>query len=139
MSLPLIVRPMRASETNLVLSAWKNQLFELRTRSRWGKGLEPDCFWALTNHVIDRITLPSSIILMGCHEDEIDTPLCWAAVRKLRGLSTYETLYTDARDKVLRDRALAATLERELLSEITKTRPMPGVRRAFNPFLELKR
>lgn len=132
MPLPLVVRPLRASETNLVLAAWKNQLYEARLRTRWGRDLPTDCFWALVNHVIDKITLPSSTLLVGCHVD-VDTPMCWAVVRD------FEVLYIDARPEIRKDPALAVALERQLLHEVRQVIPIAPGNRSYNPFMELKR
>ncbi len=139
MSFPLLVRKMNASETNIVLAGWKNRLYEQRFRSRWGRGLEEDYFWLLVNHVIDKITVPSSDVLVGCAETEPGTPICWVVLRKITGLSTFDVLYVDARREILKDPKLAAALERELLAEVTKQRPLASERRTFIPFQELKR
>lgn len=153
MSLPLIVRPMRASETNIVLSAWKNQLYDLvfdprshtarRSAPAWGKGLRIDHFWTLINYVIDKITLPSCLVFVGCHEDEVSTPICWVVVRSIGGVSMEESLcevlYSDASLRILKDPALAATLERELLSNVARSHISVASRRPFDPFVEMKR
>jgi hypothetical protein len=134
----LVVRPIRAGEINLVLAAWKNQLFHTRDRARWSLKLPIDYFWMLINHVIDKITIPSSLVFVGCHESELETPICWAVVRRIdRG--TYEVLYTDARESIHDSPQLSATLERELLSQIHAKRPLAQNCRTYNPFLELKR
>lgn len=130
MSLPLLVRPMASSETSLVLAAWKHRLAERRYREPWGRGLDGESFWLLVNHVLDRITLPSCDVHMGCYETEPGTPLCWVA---LRGASV---LYADARHEILKDPPLAATLERELLCRATGGAYM---RDHLHPFKELSR
>lgn len=131
MTLPLLVREMAPSELPMVLSNWKKELRHERHRRGWGRGLEERDFWCLVNHVIDRITLPSSSIFVGCHEDEPETPCCWAARRG------EEILFLYARQSVGHDAELAATLERSLLSHPL----LAGSERirAFNPFLELRR
>ncbi len=120
---------MRASETNLVLKGWKKRLFNQKHSWRWSRTLHEDHFWLLVNHVIDKITMPSSKILVGCHDEDQDTPLCWAVGR--------ETIfYSDARVEILHDPELAAYLERALRVSgwsIDVERPQ------FDPFKELSR
>jgi hypothetical protein len=122
----------------MVLAAWKQDLYEERFRRRWGSGLDGECFWLLVNHVIDRITLPSSDVLVGCSKTEPGTPLCWTVVRKIERYGTYAVLHSYARHEIRKDPALAATLERELMTEVTKQRPIASERRPFNPFHELR-
>lgn len=130
MGLPLVVRAMSASETSFVLSTWKKELRDHRGSFGWGKGLEERDFWALVNYVIDKITMPSCSVFVGCHEAEEDTPVCWVAVRKS------EVLFSYARRSVLKNPELAASLERELLARL----PWPAAKvKTFNPFLELRR
>lgn len=138
-SLPLIVRPMRESETNLVLSAWKRQLFDTRGLTRWGRDLPTECFWALVNHTIDKITMPRAVVWVGCYEMEVATPLCWAVATENYAQGAHDLVYIDARTEILRDRPLAASLERELLSSLAKVLPSAIERRSYNPFMELKR
>ena len=128
MSLPLLVRPLDASEKNLVLAAWKKWLNTERFRTEWGRGLDGRSFWLLVNHVIDRITLPSSSVFVGCTETEPKTPLCWLVAREAK------VLYVDARHEVLKDRVLSAALERELRARTQFMGPV-----TFNPFQELSR
>jgi len=139
MSLPILVRKMLASESAMVLSNWKNQLNSERTEHGWSNGLNRDCFWDLVNHVVDKISLPTSEVFVACYESEPATPLCWVAVRKIPGLSTYDVVYLYARYEIRRDPVLAVTLERELLSEVQKQRPLASQRRPFSPFKELRR
>jgi hypothetical protein len=122
----------------MLLSAWKMDLSDGRFKSSWGRGLDGESFWALVNYVIDKVTLPSCDVFVGCSLSEPGTPLCWTAVRKLKGLSTYEMVYLGARKSVMNDAALAAVMETTLLSEIEKIRPITK-RRTLNPFTELKR
>lgn len=138
MTIPVLVRPLALSETSFVLSSWKKQLNDERYRHRWGKGLDGLCFWMLINHVIDKITLPSCEVFVGCERSEPGTPLCWVAVRKIKGLSTFDIVYLYARHEIRKDQKLAAYLEVALLSEVNKTRPFASQRRSFNPFRELQ-
>ncbi len=136
MTLPLLVRPMATSEVPMVLGNWKAELrADARTR-RWGRGLEERDFWCLVNHVLDRITLPACRVFVGCHEDEPDVPVCWVALRRPPGLSTWAVVYLYVRQGLREDVELCAGLERELIARID--RPILPDRRPFNPFLELR-
>lgn len=129
MTLPLLIREMLPEEQNLVKSDWKKGLWDLRPD--WGRALHSDEWWALVNHVIDRVTLPSVTVYMACHRDEPQVPLCWIAVRD-GGF-----LHMHARISVQKEPELAARLERALLEHPSlgaQGRPAP-----FNPFQELKR
>lgn len=136
-TLPLVVRLMANSEISMVLSDWKKELFRERKNRGWGKGLEDRDYWALINHVLDRITLPSCAIYIGVHEKEPSTPCCWAAVRSLPPhTGSFEILFLYARQSIGHDPELAAALERSLLEKL----PSGAERlRSFNPFLELRR
>jgi hypothetical protein len=79
MSLPILIRGMLPAERSMVLSDWKKGLWD--SRPDWGRALHSDEWWALVNHVIDTISLPSAEVWMACHESEPDVPLCWVAVR----------------------------------------------------------
>jgi hypothetical protein len=138
-TLPLLVRRLAPSEHSFVLASWKTELFEMRYKHRWSKGLETDCFWALANYVIDKITFPSCDTFVGCAPAEPGTPLCWVAVRKVPGLSQFDLVFMHARSSVRADKPLAAVLETTLLSEVQKTRPLVYQRRNLNLFHELKR
>ena len=138
MSLPLSVRTMAPSELPLVRTAWKMMLRDQRHRERWGHGLDGGCFWDLINHVIDRITLPSCGIYVGCTFSEPNTPLCWAAVR-CRIENAYDLLYIDARPNIRKDPVLAAALQRKLCEGITETFGHGLETVPFNPFQELRR
>ncbi len=139
LSIGLLVRRMAASEKAMVLSNWKKELLEESARRGWGRGLEVRDYWCLANHVLDRITLPSCEIWVGCHESELETPVCWVAIRKIAGLSVFEVVYLYARQSVRELPELAAGLELALLHEVEITRPLARERRSFNPFLELRR
>lgn len=138
MSLPLLVRPMAPSETNLVLAAWKTRLYADRFRWRWGRQLDGEHFWLLVNHVLDRLTLPSSQVLVGCYETEQNTPICWMAVRRRKSQPLHDVLYADARPAIRDDLPLAAALEREFTALVERMCPL-GERLTFNPFQELSR
>lgn len=139
MSIPILVRPLHASEHSFVLSSWKRELFDQRPVHAWGRSLSWSNFWLLVNHVIDKITFPSCETFVGCHQDTPETPLCWVAVRKIPGLSTYEVVYLYARKSLEDEPELAAALERELLSRVGAERRLVSERRPFNPYKELKR
>lgn len=124
-TLPLVIRALRPEERSMILSDWKKDLWE--ARPAWGQSLRSDEWWALVNHVIDRITLPSAAVWIGCHRDEPIVPLCWAAARD------GAFLHMHARVSVHEQPDLAARLEQELLAH---AQGRPAV---FNPFLELKR
>lgn len=125
MTLPLLIREMLPEEKPMVLSDWKKDLKE--ADPPWGKNIPWEEWWALINHVVDRITLPSATVLMACHRNEPSVPLCWVAVRD--GLF----LHMHARTSIREDPELAVHLEKALLSH-AQGRPEP-----YNPFMELKR
>ncbi len=141
----LTVRDVLPAEIGMVCGNWKNELAEYRNDRNagpgrgWCRGLNERDFWCLVNRVVDRITVPSCEIFVGCHESDVDTPICWVAVRRIDGLMLFEVMYLYARKLVRKDPELAASLERALLSEVAKTRPLAVERRPFNPFLELRR
>jgi hypothetical protein len=118
---------------------WKKDLLDRRAERGWSRGLEDRDYWCLVNHVIDRITLPSCIVFVGCHEKDIDTPMCWAAVRRIPGLLAHEVVYLYARKSLWEEPELAASLERAVLSAIEALHPLVTERRPYNPFLELRR
>ncbi len=108
----------------MVLSDWKKELWD--SRPDWGRSLQSEEWWALVNHVIDSISLPSADVWMACHRNEARVPLCWVAVRD------GAFLHMHARFSVAQEPELAARLERTL-TEHAQGRPAP-----FNPFMELK-
>lgn len=136
-SLGMVVRKMDASECAMCLSNWKKELWETRNRRGWSRMIQERDFWCLVNHALDRITLPSCEVFVGCHESDVETPICWVAVRRIVGLSTYEVVYLYARKSLREEPELAAGLERELLSKLD--RPIAVERRPYNAFLELRR
>jgi hypothetical protein len=121
---------MQPAETNMVLSDWKKELFDQRANFPWLKPLRKSDLWDLLNHVLDRITLPSSKVVVGCHESSEDVPLCWAAIRDGELLMMY------ARQSLRRDAELACAIEKEFRAYIV---PVTDHREHFNPFEELKR
>ncbi len=132
MTIPLIVRKAGSHEKDYVLSTWK-QALKISPR-KWRKELDDRNFWCLVNHAVDRITFPSSIILVGCHKDSPDVPVCWVAIRKLAGLSTYELVYY-----YVRLEAFTAEIYEELLSQISKDYLIAKEVCPYNPYLELRR
>lgn len=157
--LPLVIRAMAPHELVMVLANWKSDIerryvecfrhrFELppdkcthaecshptktEALAQWGLGMNRDEFWALVNHAVERISLPSSVVYIGCHPGEDQTPLCWASVREGQILHLY------ARKSIREEPELAATMEREFLSMIEE-RIGPTVRAHYNPFQELRR
>lgn len=130
---------METGEISMVLSNWKKELLEQRRAHGWSRGLEERDYWALVNHVLDRITLPLCTVFVGHHVNDEETPMCWVAVRRINGLQTHEVVYLYARKSVREDPELAASLERALLYEVSRVRPLADERRPFNPFLELRR
>ncbi len=137
-SLALFVRKMATTETKMVLANWKGSMVEAFRRSPVRKLREWE-FWALANHVIDKITLPSCTVFVGCAPAELLTPLCWAAVRKRKNGEDYEVVYLYARNRVKADDALAASVQRELLANVSKALPITGEPVTFNLFKELAR
>lgn len=136
MAFPLLVRKMVPAEVPMVLSNWKHTL-NVKRRDFYGPHhalIERD-FWHLANYVIEKITLPSAEVFIGCHESEPDTPCCWIAVRSI-GEDACEVLESYARQIVSKDPELAANLERELRSRLPYKRVET---RNLNLFLELKR
>jgi hypothetical protein len=120
----LLVRVMAPSEEPMVKSDWKKDVRE--AHPQWGASLYLEEWWALVNHVVDTISLPTSEVWMACHRSEPEVPLAWLAVRK------GEVLHRHARAAVQREPELAARLELALLEH---TR---GQVADWNPFLELK-
>lgn len=135
----LTIRAMREAETSMVLSNWKKELFEHRGERGWSRNIEERDYWCLVNYVLDRITLPSCLVFVGHHLIDEETPMCWVAARRIKGLQTYEVVYLYARKSVRGDPELAASLERALLYEVSRICPLADERRPYNPFLELRR
>ncbi len=130
---------MAAAELALVAKAWKMDLYE-RWNDRDTHDLRDKDWWAVCNHVINRITLPSSEPYVGCHPSEPTTPLCWMVVRRTVGLSSYEILYLGARRGLpSKEPELAATLERTLVAAVSQGRVIAADRRPLNLFQELRR
>ncbi len=139
MTLPLAVRSLRDSERNMCLANWKKDLSEARAWGSWGAGLGQRNYWCLINHVLDRITLPSCDVWVGCHTNDPETPICWVATRRIEGLQLHAIVYLYVRQQLRDDPELAITLERALLSEVETHHPLATERRPYNPFLELDR
>lgn len=137
--LPFFIRSPTPDEAKMVLANWKEDLYHSRIATRWGRDLAARNFWCLANHVVDRITFPSCEIWVGCHDNDPLTPICWAATRRIEGLQSHAIVYLYARQQLREDPELAITLERALLSEVAKRRPLAAERRRFNPYLELDR
>jgi hypothetical protein len=133
----ILVREMNRSELSLVLSSWKMQLADDRFRFRWGRRLDGESYWPLVNHVIDRITLPSCKVFVGCSPPEPDAPLGWVAIRPAK--EAHEVVFMYARHEIRKQPEVAAALERGLLSEVDKLCPLMTQRNPFNPFQELRR
>lgn len=136
MNLPLIIRLMRPAEEGMVLSDWKKDLADARLTPNG-----PHCalreweFWALANHVVDKVTFPTAMVYMGCHADEPDVSCCWIAIRP-NGESAFDVLHSYARRSIRQDPELAASIERELRKYLqVPFAPVP----ALNLFKELKR
>lgn len=127
MTFPLLVRPVIPAERNMVLADWKRDLWDGQKKS--GR-LTAGEFWCLADHVIDRITFPSSEVFVGCHESEPSVPLCWAA---LRGP---DLIHLHARGAIFNDPEVAAAVERELRSRLP--RPVTHVGH-LDLFQELRR
>lgn len=139
MTLDLLVRPMTADEVPMVLSNWKRELGEYRHIYRWSSGLKPDDFWSLLNFVIDRLTLPSCVVFMGCHPSEPKVPINWVAIRKRPGLSNYDVVYQYVRLGPREDPELAQSLYDSLIEKLCATHTLEKKKRPFNPFNELRR
>lgn len=139
MTLPLIVRPLAASEESMLLAAWKKDLYDERFRMRWGRWLDGECFWLLVNDVLERVSLPSSHVLVGCYETEPHLPLCWMVIRAAKRVPRlHDVLYMSTRHEIHKDPPLAAALQREFLAVVERTHPL-APRAPFNPFQELGR
>jgi hypothetical protein len=126
-TLPILIREMACEEMPLVLSDWKKDLWD--ARPAWGRALRSEEWWALVNHVIDHVTLPSATVWMACHRNEPSVPLSWMAARDGK------RLHAHARISIHQEPELAASLYKALI-EYT---PKWDILDAFNPFLELKR
>ena len=134
----LTVRRMLDTEQSMVLSNWKRELYEFRHIMNWGGGLKDRDFWRLINHVLDRFTLPSCEVFMGCHESDVETPLCWVALRRIPGLQVHEEVYLYARKSVRQDPELAAGLQRDVRGAIeAQGLSLAKERRPYNPYLEI--
>jgi hypothetical protein len=125
-TLPILIRDLAPSERAMVLSDWKLDIRD--ERPSWGVHMLPKEWWALVNYVVDRITYPSSTVVVACHRDEPMVPLAWLAHRssQIIGLS--------CRAAIRKDPELAARIQTELLGHIGFSTFTP-----FNPFEELKR
>jgi hypothetical protein len=137
MSLGLVVRRVTTDEMSMVLSNWKKELWDTRNKASWSRVLQERDFWCLANHVLDRITVPSCDIFVGCHPSDTETPICWVAIRKIPALTSWSVVYLYARQSLQKEPELAASLERELLSKLEV--PIAVERRHMNLFLELRR
>lgn len=125
----LVVRPMYEGETSMVLSDWKKELVEQRRTQAWSSGLLVSDMWRLLNHVLDDLTLPSCEVVVGCHANDVDVPLCWAATRDGDVLMSY------VRRGFRKDPELSYRLEREF----SKRLPATKTGAVFNPFKELEK
>jgi hypothetical protein len=137
MTIGLVVRPAAPTELEMVLSNWKQEIWKTRHIRGWCRGLQERDYWCLMNHVLDRITVPSCELFVGCHQNDLETPICWIAIRKIPALTTWTVVYLYARQSLRKEPELAASLERELLSSLDV--PIAVERRQFNAFLELRR
>lgn len=126
MSLPLLIRPMLPAERNMILKAWKQDLWD--ARPSWGRGLHSEEWWTLVNYTVDEVTFPSAQSLVVCHEHEPMVPLCWAVTREGRFLHMHAVAAVHAEPE------LAARLE-----QILHERQPVRVAVDFNPFHELER
>lgn len=122
--LPILVREMYPTELSMVLANWKNDIAGDSDR-RWGKGLSSEEFWAIVNYAIDRISLPSAVVFMACHENEPAFPLAWIARRD------GAIIHMHARKELRFDYELAALIHRRLIGQ--------DAWKPINPILELKR
>lgn len=139
MSLALHVRKLAVHELTFVRATWKNDLGSGPGRD-WAAGLSSERFWLLVNHVIDKVTLPSCEVFVGCHPDSPDTPLCWVAIRRIEGLSTYAVVYLYARQRFMRHPDVAASMQSMLIHEVKQHRALlSGDAPPFDPFKELSR
>lgn len=125
-TIPLLVREMLPEERSMVLSDWKKDLWD--AKPTWGAHMYSSEWWAIVNHVMDNITLPSVVVLMACHRNEGSVPLCWLASRS--GV----IVHMHARVSVREEPELAAYLEMALRAHCGAIEPEP-----FNPFAEMKR
>lgn len=138
--IPLLVRKLEPHEHGFVVATWKRDLEEQSERAPWRRGMTNINFWRLVNHAVDKVSIPSSSIFVGCHPEATDTPLCWIAVRKFAGLSTYETVYLYVRGRVRKDPELAANLQHRFVHEVGRIIGNVVLEmRSYNPFKELSR
>jgi len=128
MSLPLVTRPMLPSERNMVIANWKQDLANPGGTRAWGNGLTTPEFWAIVDHVIEKISYPSCEFTMVCHEYVRETPMAWAATRDRQILHMY------ARTELRKDTELAAVVQKFMLESLRPREPVD-----FNPIMELKR
>jgi hypothetical protein len=140
LSIALHVRKLASHELTFVRATWKNDLGTPAPGRDWATGLSSTRFWLLVNHVIDKVTLPSCEVFVGCNPDFPETPLCWVAIRRLEGLSTYAVVYLYARRRFMRHPEVAATMQSMLIHEVKQQRALlSGDAPPFDPFQELSR
>lgn len=133
--LEIHVRRMLPSEESFVLSTWKHALRDTRRLQDWGMGLRDSNYWLLANFVIDKITLPSCEVWMGCHPSRPETSECWIAIRETP--EGWRILHEYARAALKSDPELAAALRTALVSKLEETRGFAPAE-SFNPYKELK-
>lgn len=121
----ILLRLMLPEERPMVLASWKSDLWA--AKPAWGASLRSPEWWALVNHVIDTVSLPSADVWVLCHRDQPTIPLAWAAKREGK------TLHAWCASSVRKDLELAAHLERKIHDHV------PGEPLDWNPFLELRR
>lgn len=130
-------RPMLEDERPFVLATWKKELNTYRLNTSWGAGLGAREYWKLANHILDKVTLPSCEVWMGCHPDDDHTPLCWLAIRRVPGRTEYAFLWSYGRRSLHKDPELAYMIEQTLLHEVRAKRPLLETRQPFSLFNEL--
>ena len=126
MSPPVLVRDLLPTERSLVLSDWKRDIAS--SSHTWKRSLTSEEFWSVLDNVVEKITFPSCMVSVACHDHTPDTPMGWAAHRD------GEILHLHCRRRLLySDAELAAWLHRHLEAAIG------GVVVTYNPLLELRR
>jgi len=119
MTLPVVVRPAAADEENWILSSWKKDA----AGAEWARKLDSAEYWAVANHVVDRLARSATAVVVAALEETPDVAIGWTAVRAGRILYTF-----------VKPRFRGLDIEARLRDAL----PAPAEWRGGNLLLELK-